>query len=206
MKQIVEKDQADIFGELEFSDAGVKIELIQVEKVNKAMCPHCTKDVIKMLYLVPNGLVHKSMAIPGLTYASMNLGKVRVENGVVKASYCTRSPLLSMREEMSNQVSEIVEMCSGKSWCENDFGGWAYVENSPLRELLKEILQEQGLELKTNATHGGLETGIFKAILPELDIITYGPKSSGAHTPDEKLDLESFKRAYRNLTALLSKI
>ena len=40
----------------------------------------------------------------------------------------------------------------------------------------------------------GLETGIFKGLIPDMDIITYGPIAEGEHTPDEKLDLASFDR------------
>ena len=32
-----------------------------------------------------------------------------------------------------------------------------------------------------------------------MDIITYGPVSTGEHTPDEKLNLESFDESYQIL-------
>ena len=50
--------------------------------------------------------------------------------------------------------------------------------------------------MKEEATHGGLECGVFKGLRPDLDIITYGPIAEGEHTPDEYLDLASFDRAY----------
>ena len=53
--------------------------------------------------------------------------------------------------------------------------------------------------METEASHGGMETGILKGLLPDLDIITYGPIAEGCHTPEEKLNLESFQKAYKNL-------
>ena len=81
--------------------------------------------------------------------------------------------------------------------------GWAYSKDSGLREILRNVLKEKGVELKESATHGGLECGIFKGLIPDLDIITYAPISSGAHTVSEMLDLESFDRTYENLCKVL---
>lgn len=48
--------------------------------------------------------------------------------------------------------------------------------------------------METEASHGGMETGILKGLIPDLDIITYGPIAQGCHTPEEKLNLESFQK------------
>ena len=54
------------------------------------------------------------------------------------------------------------------------------------------------------AGHGGNECGVFKALNPKLDIITFGPIGKDVHTPEEKLDLESFERSYQMLKKLVS--
>lgn len=43
-------------------------------------------------------------------------------------------------------------------------------------------------------------------MIPDLDIITYGPIAEGCHTPEEKLNLESFKKAYKNLCDLIAEL
>ena len=53
---------------------------------------------------------------------------------------------------------------------------------------------------------GGMETGILKGLIPDLDIITYGPIAEGCHTPEEKLNLESFLKAYKNLCDLIAEL
>ena len=40
---------------------------------------------------------------------------------------------------------------------------------------------------------------------PDMDIITYGPKSFNAHTPDEMLDLASFDRSFEVLKQIIRK-
>lgn len=159
--------------------------------------------MITLYYLLPNGLQHKSMAIEGLTLASLNLGKLRTEDNVVKCAFCIRSPLESMKNELGNKINMIAQLCHASEHEDTNFCGWNYEANSPLRDTLKEILKKQGIEMETEASHGGMETGILKGLIPDLDIITYGPIAEGCHTPEEKLNLESFQKAYKNLCDLI---
>ena len=68
-----------------------------------------------------------------------------------------------------------------------------YDPDSKLRDQFKEFyLKHTGKQLKEVASHGGLETGIFKGKKPNLDIITMGPDMSDIHTPDERMNIDSF--------------
>ena len=58
--------------------------------------------------------------------------------------------------------------------------------------------------LRMVAGHGGNECGVFKALNPKLDIITFGPKGTDVHTPNEKLNLDSFERSYQMLKDMVS--
>lgn len=86
----------------------------------------------------------------------------------------------------------------------NDYPGWDYDPDSQLRAQFKEFyLSYTGQVLKEVATHGGLETGAFKGKIPELDIITMGPNMADIHTPDERLDIESFVKTYQLLVSFI---
>ena len=193
----------DLAIEFEFSDKNLEVICDKVETADKAMTLKDSQETITMFYLFPNGFQHKSMAIDGLTLASLNLGKVRLEDNVVKCSFCIRSPMESMKDEMGNKIHKVATLCNAKEYQNTNFPGWNYEEHSPLREKLQILLETKGVQMETEASHGGMETGILKGLLPELDIITYGPIAFGCHTPDEKLDVASFKRSYDNLCELL---
>ena len=45
-------------------------------------------------------------------------------------------------------------------------------------------------------THGGLECGVFYKKNSDLDIISIGPDTVGAHTQKETLSISSTKRVY----------
>lgn len=206
IKPNIEQITADLKTEFEFSDSKLDIQLEETDKATKAFTLKDTNELITLYYLLPNGLQHKSMAIEGLTLASLNLGKLRTEDNVVKCAFCIRSPLESMKDELGNKIKMIAQLCHAFEHEDTNFCGWNYEANSPLRDTLKEILKRQGVEMETEASHGGMETGILKGLIPDLDIITYGPIAEGCHTPEEKLNLESFQKAYKNLCDLIAEL
>lgn len=83
------------------------------------------------------------MAIEGLTLASLNLGKLRTEDNVVKCAFCIRSPLESMKDELGNKIKMIAQLCHAFEHEDTNFCGWNYEANSPLRDTLKEILKDK---------------------------------------------------------------
>ncbi len=193
----------DLKVEFEFSDKNLSVTIEQIDTSDVSMTLEISNEIITMYYLFPNGFQHKSMAIEGLTVASLNLGKVRTLEDKIQCSFCIRSPMESCKDEIGNQIIKIANLCHATAYQNTNFPGWNYEEHSLLREKLKTLLESKGIEMKTDASHGGMETGILKGLLPNLDIITYGPIAFGCHTPEEKLDLESFKRSYNNICELL---
>jgi dipeptidase D len=193
---------ADLKEELIEADPDLAIELQNAEKVSSAITREDSGALITMGYLLPNGMLAKSPKL-GIPFASLNLGVLIQTAENIDFDFCIRSPVRSMREEISRQVEGISSVFGGFIQIQNDYDGWSYSEDSPLRSALRKVLAEQGYRMEELATHGGLETGIFKGRYPQMDIITYGPLMSGCHTPDEQLDMDSFLRSYQNLVKVL---
>jgi dipeptidase D len=170
--------------------------------IGTSTCDTCisnevSKDIIMAMYLCINGLIEKSQVIAGLTTISLNMGVVRFEGNRAMIHYALRSPLLSVRTEMVNQLESVANIFNGYVEVFSDYPGWDYDASSALRKQLKEFyFNRTGVEMKEYATHGGLETGVFKGKLPELDIVTFGPNMSDIHTPDERLDIKSYLSTY----------
>ncbi len=193
---------ADLKEELIEADPGLAIELQDAEKVDSAITPEDSGALITMGYMLPNGMLAKSPKL-GIPFASLNLGVLIQTAENIDFDFCIRCPVRSMREDISRQIEAVSSVFGGFIQVQNDYDGWSYSETSPLRDALRKVLAAQGAEMEEQATHGGLETGIFKGRYPQMDIITYGPRMSGCHTPDEQLDLDSFLRSYQNLVKVL---
>ena len=162
-----------------------------------------TDAILDYIYLIPNGFLHRSMKLEGLTTASLNAGVLITEDDQFIIEDMIRSAIASHTDTVIHKLSLLGSLLGIEVHVGERYSGWNYAENSPLRKILHDVLEERGQELTERASHGGLETGIFKGLIPDMDIITYGPISEGAHTPDEKLDLASYDRSYEILTEVL---
>lgn len=63
-----------------------------------------------------------------------------------------------------------------------------------------------GKEPKITAIHAGLECGLLKDILGDIDMISFGPTMLDVHTPEERLSISSTKRTYEYLLQVLKAI
>lgn len=200
---IIDNCEQDIRNELSQSDAGFYLTFDD-EESDVCICAKDSEAIIMMMYLAINGFIEKSQKVPGLTTVSLNMGVVRTEDDCLTIDYSIRSPLESMREELALQLETLAYMFNAFVEVSNGYPGWDYDENSMLRKQLKDFyFQKTGQSLQEVATHAGLETGVFKGKIPELDIITIGPDMDDIHTPDERLNLDSFEKTYQFLVDFL---
>ena len=85
------------------------------------------------------------------------------------------------------------------------YSGWEPNVNSPILRAMKEAYQAQfGEAPEVKVIHAGLECGIIGAVIPGLDMISFGPTLVGPHTPDEKCEIASVAKFYDFLTATLA--
>jgi len=202
LSKYVDNIGTELKAELLEADPGLDVTLENAERVDSAITQEDSGALITMGYLLPSGMVSQSKKL-GVPTVSQNLGVLIQNAESIDFDYLLRSPVRSARDELARQIEAISSIFGGFIQVQNDYDGWAFTEESPLRDALRQVLKEQGCDMEEFATHGGLETGVFKGRYPDMDIITYGPIASGCHTPDEKLNLDSFLRSYRNIVRLL---
>jgi len=87
------------------------------------------------------------------------------------------------------------------------YGAWIPDMDSELLKITKETYKKlYNEEIKVNAIHATLETGIFRKIFPELQMISYGPNGYDAHSPDERLEIQSIEKACEFLIQLIKNL
>lgn len=203
LDKIINDVYRDIYQELLESDEGIQITIKTINILEKTLSLKDSQDIMSMMYLMPNGFQHKSLKM-NLTTISLNMGVVEMKDNVFDIHLSIRSPMESAKNELTHQLALIANLYNGQYIQDNDYPGWAYVEDSPLRKQYVKFIQEtEGKVIKEEGTHGGLETGIIKGLLPDLDIITLGPDMFDIHSPDEHLDIASYHRCYKRLVKFL---
>lgn len=190
--------------ELEFSDPDVSVI------IERADCPYAfstsdSRKLVEMLYVLPDGRRHRSMKIEGLTTASENLANIRItDEGDVRIRCFARSEIESYIDQMQEEYRILGELYGFSAKFENRAPGWKFDENSKIRETLFAAFKDvTGQEMKMIAEHGGLEMGYISGGIPDIDIVMCGPYCEGYHTPEEKLDLASFRTIYEVLSRTL---
>ena len=62
-----------------------------------------------------------------------------------------------------------------------------------------------GTDARVIGIHAGLECGLLKGKLPDMDMISIGPDIKNLHPPDEVLNVKSLARMYTLVCAMLKK-
>lgn len=203
LQDYVAEYQAILKKELEFSDV-IELE-IEETLLTSYLSIEESEEIIKLLVLLPNGLRHRSMSIEGLSTASSNVGVICMEEHQLHINCSLRGALESYIDEFAMEIDLLAELFGCQTSHEARYPAWSYDAESKMRETMKAVCQKMtGKELGIMATHGGLECGVFKAMDPDMDIVTLGPIMKNIHTPQEGLLLSSFDEIFEFLKAFLA--
>ena len=192
--------------ELRYSDSGLTVVLEKVQ-VPETWSREESDRLVDFLFICPTGLRHRNMNIKDHTIASENLAVVKTSGCQVKISVSMRSAFESFIEEMAQELRILGNLYGFDQEEAGRYPAWGYEEKSSLREAMRAAVKRcTGTELVEKAVHGGLECGVAKNKWPDMDIITMGPTAEAVHSPDERLDLQSFDNCYKVLCDLLENL
>lgn len=192
--------------ELVADDAGFTLTCERVEKPELMMNCASTRMVVEAVGTVENGVIRMSADIPGLAEYSRNLGIIRTEDGAVDLIFSSRSPNENLLEASIDYLDAVAELCGASTEHYSRYPGWAYAKESALRDRYVEVARRVlGREPQVVAIHAGLECGIIKSRIPDMDMISIGADAENIHTPDEKLSLASYERLWKIVVGMLEK-
>ena len=101
----------------------------------------------------------------------------------------------------------IIESFDGIYETTGEYPGWAYAEQSPLRDKMAEAFKKlYQKDIRIEAIHAGLECGLFSEKIPGLDCVSIGPDMQDIHSTGEKLSVASTKRTWEYLCAVLKEL
>ncbi len=196
-----------IKGELGERDENFKVTAEKAAAPEKMFCPNCTKALLSMMCVAPNGVIQMSHNFENTVEASSNMGVMKTAGNVVTVTFSPRSAIESINDETEDRLYKLGEAFGFSCETTARYPGWTFDKESPLRDLYVKTYKElTGKDAIMKSTHGGLELGIFKSKLKDLDIIAIGPLAKGAHSPDEKLNIPSLNRTWELLKVMMAKM
>lgn len=154
----------------------------------------------------PCGVIEMSNDVEGLVEWSANLGVVETREDSVKLTYLTRSSIDERIDYSMHVLDRLAETLGGEVGHFGRYTGWSYAKVSPVRDAYMAAYKTLfGKEAGAEIIHAGLECGLVRANIPDMDIISIGPDIIALHSPGEKLNIASAERLWRLLEYMLER-
>lgn len=186
-------------------NAEIQFELIgRPEEGMKASCLAKTQKILSLWSKLPQGVIRMLPDFPDVAETSLNMGIMLVDEEGFKYSYLVRSSIEAEKQKLINDLKTLCVQARGSVEVHGEYPAWPYKADSDFRNLAEKVFvtlfgHAPGLE----ATHGGLECGLFIDKIPGLDVISIGPDLIDIHSCREKLSVPSTQRVYEFICKLL---
>ncbi|MFC4101439.1 aminoacyl-histidine dipeptidase [Paenibacillus xanthanilyticus] len=200
--------------EFEASDSGVSVaiapgidESAHPAAAGRVFAEETKAAVIRLLTLIPSGVLSMDKAIPNLVCTSSNLGVVATTEEKVVMQSLARSSLRSQTFDVLRIMSTLAETAGCQFRQDDYFPGWPYRADSKLRPVCEKAYERRyGRPLEIKAVHAGLECGVLIEKMPDLDAVSFGPNLYELHTPQEHLSISSVERTWEYLQDVLREL
>ena len=196
---------ATLKNEYAVTDGGISLTC-EKAGVTTAVSERETSCILHVLLALPQGVQEMSADFPGLVQTSLNLGVMHMDETGLRFSYSVRSCIASQKQMLIQRVKSIVEYAGGTVGERSSYPGWQYDRDSALRKQVQAVYRDlTGCDGRIEATHGGLECGLFIEKIPGLDALSMGPELHDVHSVEEKLNVASTERVYRLVCEVLAR-
>lgn len=167
-----------------------------------------SNKIIQLVSLFPHGAQSYNLEQPAdLVDLSINLANIRLAEGefFLESSYRFFNDTQSVPLQQS--VLALAQLFDLKVNITVGYPGWQPDFSSPLLAQASALHKTLfGSEPAVKAIHAGLECGILKSKKPDLDILSFGPSIRGAHSPTERVLIETVPPFWQFLTKLLAQM
>lgn len=174
----------------------------------KEMCAFSKETTTKMIAFLSSifdGVISMSAELAGIVETSLNLGVVNSDKQGLVAVFALRSSKKSAKDDLARRLCNLALAYGAKVERSGDYPAWEYRSDSPLRDKMVRLFEMQyGHTPEVTVIHAGLECGILIEKKPDLDAVSFGPNIPDIHTTRERLEVESVRRTWEYLLAVLA--
>lgn len=206
IKEVINKLIIDLKEEYRVEDSGLIIEVSET-KVKDVYTKKLNDDLIDFLMMIPDGVQYMSKDIEGLVQTSLNNAIIEEKDNNIVITTSVRSSSDSSLKEILNVISVTARRANAQTELKGSYPAWQFDQNSKIREKAVKVYEELfSKQAEVSAIHAGLECGLLKEILPDTDMISFGPNLYDVHTEKEHLSISSVERVWKFLVKLLEEL
>lgn len=190
------------------NDQSFKAELQVSDPVGTGLADQALAQVLALLSAFPHGAHKYDLASNReLVALSNNLAKCLFVRGQF---YIQTSLRFFDRAEcvpLEQQIQSLAALAGLKAHKDGEYPSWKPVRENKLLDQMSAAYE--GLynkKPKITAIHAGLECGILRDKIGPIDAVSFGPTITGAHSPDERVEVESVTKFWELLKHVLATI
>jgi len=205
--------QAAVAQESAEPDASVKVERGSADQTARALSHADTQRLLWALTALPHGVLEMHQKMPGLVQTSNNVATITTEpvSGQSKlrviVGNLSRSSVAGRLAATREQIAAVGNLAGASVELGHSYPGWDPNPSSPLLTTCRRVYEQLfGQSPRVAAIHAGLECGIIGERVGKLDMVSFGPRITGAHSPDERTYVASVQKSYRFLSAMLAEL
>ncbi|MBK9337443.1 MAG: aminoacyl-histidine dipeptidase [Lewinellaceae bacterium] len=201
---VVARCEQDFQNEFRTADGGAQVSLEPVSMPALVYAKPFAKKILNTLLALPHGVVRMSTDIADLVETSTNLATIVSDDHTLTIGANQRSSVESAKRYIAASVAAGLKLAGAKVTHSDGYPGWQPNMQSPLLQICRTAATElYGKAPEIKAIHAGLECGILGGKYPGMDMISFGPTITGAHSPDERVHIPAVEKFYDLLKRVL---
>jgi len=199
--------EKDVRAEYHISEPDLKISISNTEDPEFVVDTESTDEFLNAVYACPHGVIAMSQDIDDFVETSTNLASVKFQEGEILITTSQRSSIESAKFDISNMVASVFKLAGGRIEHSDGYPGWKPNANSKIVAQTAEAYERLfNQKPEVLAIHAGLECGLIGDKYPEMDMTSYGPTIKRAHSPDEKIEIETVEKFWELTLDILKNI
>jgi dipeptidase D len=193
------------FGALE---PDLKVSATPAEVPLTVIDPQTQHRLLSALSIVPHGVLEWSKEIPDLVETSSNLATIRLsDDNMIHVVTTQRSSSEEAKQYAMAKAEASFDLAGARVTHSDGYPGWKPNMNSAILRLMIESYRKLfGKVPQVKAIHAGLECGLILEKYKGIDMISFGPTIKGAHTPEERIEIETVQMFWDLLNDVLRHI
>lgn len=169
-----------------------------------ALSTQDTDKIIGLLCAAPNGVQAMCADMPDLVQTSLNMGIVKMDADSFTMTFSVRSSVNQEKVDLLKKLENLAGMYGAEFSSTGDYPAWEYRAESVLRDtMVAQYRQMYGQDPQVVSIHAGLECGLLGQKIDGLDAVSIGPQMHDIHTNRERLEIDSTRRVWEFLLAVL---
>jgi len=179
--------------------------VLQEQSSAQALDTEDSLQLFRLFSLLPTEAKKRDSASPQILLSSAAISGAQLKEGQLFFAYTIRSVEDGEKARLSRQVQQVMSLLGFSPLRSKEYPGWPMQPQSPLVELFDRVHTRLfGAAPGHQFIHGGVETGVLKGAIPQMDAVGLIPSMENAHTTRELLYIDQVFDFWRLITAVLA--